>query len=373
MTTEQLNTDWRTPETADEFIICDHQLNYLLSAVSLRPQSSSPVFVLSLRPQSSSPVFVFSLRPQSTSSVFVPSLRHQSSSPVFVTSLRPQSTSSVFVLSLRPQSSSPVFVTSLRPQSTSPVFVTSLRHQSTSPVFVLSPREDMSSPPRVGVVRTSMLTNQLLIKASLGKTRSRGMPVPGPDFTYGTSSSQLRDGGVSEGVSSWRVPSSRPRPPVAPDFVSLNRDAVKSGLVTSKELNQYRAQRGGTRIQRPAPNRREDGDSRHPAVADITYGVTTSRPSSPLSDLLSHQYARRWTELHLNRKRTNQQLQRVKAEGVPDTRSSLLRRSRPLPVTQTPFTLRRFTQAAPALDTFRDQESRLGAFRAHQRGVQGLD
>ncbi|XP_074495852.1 cilia- and flagella-associated protein 77 isoform X2 [Sebastes fasciatus] len=437
MTTEQLNTDWRTPETADEFIICDHQLNYLLSAVSLRHQSSSPVFVtslrpqstssvyvLSLRPQSSSPVFVFSLRPQSTSSVFVPSLRHQSSSSVFVPSLRPQSSSSVFVLSLRPQSSSPVFVTSLRhqssspvyvlslrpqssssvfvpslrhqssspvyvlslrpqssspvfvtslrPQSSSPVYVLSLRPQSSSPVFVLSPREDMSSPPRVGVVRTSMLTNQLLIKASLGKTRSRGMPVPGPDFTYGTSSSQLRDGGVSEGVSSWRVPSSRPRPPVAPDFVSLNRDAVKSGLVTSKELNQYRAQRGGTRIQRPAPNRREDGDSRHPAVADITYGVTT-RPSSPLSDLLSHQYARRWTELHLNRKRTNQQLQRVKAEGVPDTRSSLLRRSRPLPVTQTPFTLRRFTQAAPALDTFRDQESRLGAFRAHQRGVQGLD
>ncbi|XP_044051745.1 cilia- and flagella-associated protein 77 [Siniperca chuatsi] len=239
------------------------------------------------------------------------------------------------------------------------------------------------SSPRVGVVRDSMLTNPLLIKASLGQTRSRGLSGPGPDFTFGTSSGSLEDGGVAEVLSSWRVQSRRgdsaPHRPVTPDFVSLNRDAVKSGLVTSKELSQYRAQRGGARSQNPAPKRQEGGASRRPVVPDITFGVTT-RASSPLSDLLAHQYARRWLDDQLSGNQTSNrhQLQRIKPGCIPDTRTSLLRRSRALPVTQTPFKLPHFTQVPPALDTFRDQEARLRALGAHQsdsvsrRGVQGL-
>ncbi|XP_038559300.1 cilia- and flagella-associated protein 77 [Micropterus salmoides] len=240
------------------------------------------------------------------------------------------------------------------------------------------------SSPRVGVVRDSMLTNPLLIKASLGQTRSRGLSRPGPDFTFGASSSLLKDGGVAEVLSSWRVQSKRgdsaAHHPVAPDFVSLNRDAVKSGLVTSKELSQYRAQRGGAASQKLVPKKREGGASRRPAVPDIMFGVTTRAPS-PLSDLLSHQYAHRWLDEQLSRNQTSkqqQQQQRMKPGRILDTRTSLLRRSRALPVTQTPFKLAHFTQVPPALDTFRDQEARLRAFRAHQsdsvsrRGAQGL-
>ncbi|XP_070690575.1 cilia- and flagella-associated protein 77 [Pempheris klunzingeri] len=238
------------------------------------------------------------------------------------------------------------------------------------------------SSPRVGVVRDSMLTNPLLIKAPLGQTRSRGLLGPGPDFTFGTSSS-VRDGGVAEAVSSWRVQPRRgdsaPHWPLAPDFVSLNRDAVKSGLVTSKELSQYRAQVAGARSRNPGPKQQEGRASRRPVVPDITFGVTTRAPS-PLSDLLSHQYARDWLTEQLSRNQTSnlKQLHRIKPGCIPDTRTSLLRRSRPLPVTQTPFKLPRFTQVPAALDTFRDQEARLRAFRARQsdsvsrRGVQGL-
>ncbi|XP_040897956.1 cilia- and flagella-associated protein 77 [Toxotes jaculatrix] len=239
------------------------------------------------------------------------------------------------------------------------------------------------SSPRVGVVRDSMLTNPLLIKASLGQTRSRGLSVPGPDFTFGTGSSSLRDGGVAEVLSSWSVQSthedSAPHRPGIPDFVSLNRDAVKSGLVTSKELSQYRAREGVAKTARPAPRQREGGASLCPVVPDITFGATT-RASSPLSDLLSHQYARRWLDEQLSRNQTSnhKQLHRVRPGCVPETRTSLLRRSRALPVPQTPFRLAHFTQVPPALDTFRDQEARLRAFRAHQsesvsrRGHRGL-
>ncbi|KAL7392182.1 hypothetical protein ABVT39_020578 [Epinephelus coioides] len=238
------------------------------------------------------------------------------------------------------------------------------------------------SSPRVGVVRDSMLTNPLLIKASLGQSQTRGMSLPGPDFTFGTRSSH-RDGGVPEVLSSWSVQSRRgdsaPHRPLPPDFVSLNRDAVKSGLVTAKELSQYRAQRGGVRTKNPAPKHQEGGASQRQAVPDIVFGVKT-RASSPLSDLLSHQYGRHWIDEQLSRNRTSdhKQLQRIRPGNIPDTRTSLLRRSRALPVTQTPFTLPRFKQVAPALDTFRDQEARMRALRAHQsdsvsrRGVQGL-
>ncbi|XP_034398476.1 cilia- and flagella-associated protein 77 [Cyclopterus lumpus] len=237
-------------------------------------------------------------------------------------------------------------------------------------LFIRSHSRSMSSP-RVGVVRDSMVTNPLLIKASLGQTQSRGLTVPGPEFTFGTSSGSLGDGGVAEVLSSWKVQSRRgdsaPHRPLVPDFVSLNRDAVKSGLVTSKELSQYRAQRGGERRENPAPKHQEGVATRHPAVPDITFGVT-NRPSSPLADLLSHEYARRWTDKQLssNQTRNHKQMQRVKPGSIPDTRTSLLRRSRALPVTQTLLTGPLFNQAAPSLDTFRNQESRLRAFRVHQ-------
>lgn len=216
------------------------------------------------------------------------------------------------------------------------------------------------------------------VQAPLGQTRSRGLSVPGPDFTFGMSTS--RDGGVAEVLSSWQVQSrsadSASHRPVVPDFVSLNRDAVKSGLVTSKELSQYRAQ--GVKTQGPAP-RQEGRTSWRPVVPDITFGVT-HRPPSPLADLLSHQYARRWLDEQLSRNQTRnqEQLHRMKRGCIPDTRTSLLRRSRALPVTQPLFKLPRFTQVPAALDTFRDEEARLRAFRAHQsdsvsrRGHQGL-
>ncbi|XP_029915607.1 cilia- and flagella-associated protein 77 [Myripristis murdjan] len=227
------------------------------------------------------------------------------------------------------------------------------------------------SSPRVGVVRDSMLTNPLLIKASLGHSRSRGLSRPGPDFVYGDSST-VRDGGVAEVLSSWRVQSGsgscRPRRP-DPDFVSLNRDGVRLGLVTARELSQYRAQRQSSAPKRPQPP--SGRTARCPAVPDITFGIGT-KPSSPLSDLLSHQFARRWLdEQQLRNPTSSQQQLKSKPGCIPDTRTSLLRRSRALPHTHTPFTLPRFREVAPALDTFRTRQARPGTCGAPGRGAPG--
>ncbi|KAM4577383.1 cilia- and flagella-associated protein 77 isoform 1-T2 [Odontesthes bonariensis] len=242
------------------------------------------------------------------------------------------------------------------------------------------------SSPRLGVVRDSMLSDPLLIKVPLGKARTRGLAVPGPDFTFGTSSRHLRDGGVAEVLSGWNVQSRPEESTQRPDFVSLNRDAVKSGLVTSKELSQYRV---WAAAQNQAPRKPEGRASRQPnPVPDITFGVANRTPS-PLADLLSHHYARQWLEDQLSRNQASTHKPRMKPDSVRETRTSLLRRSRSLPVAQTPFELSSFSQdqhttssklrlqVAPALDTFRDAEARQQALRAQpvdpRRGRRGPD
>ncbi|KAM9360740.1 cilia- and flagella-associated protein 77 [Symphorus nematophorus] len=231
------------------------------------------------------------------------------------------------------------------------------------------------SSPRLGVVRKSILTNPRIIKAPLGHSRSSGLSVPGPDFTFGISSQ--RDGGVAEVLSSWTVQPRHEDPaPVSPDFVSLNRDAVRSGVVTSKELSQYRAQRGGALTTKPAPKQREA------SVPEITFGIS-SRPSTPMADVLSHQYGRRWIEEQRFRDQTSPRNdpQRIKPGCVLDTKTSLMRRSSACPaqLPVAPFKLPQFSQVPAALDTFRDPEARERAVRAHQldresgRGIQSLN
>ncbi|CAI5682546.1 unnamed protein product [Oreochromis niloticus] len=225
----------------------------------------------------------------------------------------------------------------------------------------------MSSSPRVGVVRRSMLTDPLLIKAPLGRSRSKGLAAPGPDFTFGTSSNLLRDGGVAEALSSWNVqPRQEESATQLADFVSLNREAVKSGMVTPKELSQYRAQRAQSSASElrhgRLPRRRDQ-------VPDITFGVR-NRPSSPMSDVLSHQYVQRWLHDQLSKNQTNNLKCKMKPGCIPDTRTTLLRRSKSLPVVETPPKPARFAQVGPALDTFRDQETRVRAFGARRSSSQ---
>ncbi|XP_038131229.1 cilia- and flagella-associated protein 77 isoform X2 [Cyprinodon tularosa] len=222
-------------------------------------------------------------------------------------------------------------------------------------------RGSMTSP-RLGVVRKSMLMDPLLIKAPLGRARSRGLALPGPDFTYGIRSS-INDGGVAEAISSWKVHTRREESTQKRDFVSLNRDAVKSGLVKSKRLSQNRVQQTQTHTARQQHSRTFQ---HQPVVPDTRFGVKT-RPSTPLADILSNQYAHRWMEKQLERNQTSNHRPTNKAGKFAETKSSLLRRNRPLPVSQTPFKLPQFSQVPPALDTFRDPGARPRALKAPQQ------
>ncbi|KAK0136788.1 Cilia- and flagella-associated protein 77 [Merluccius polli] len=226
--------------------------------------------------------------------------------------------------------------------------------------------------PRLGVVRESMLANPLLYRPSLGQSRSSRLPLPrpGPDFAYGTRTTSV-DGGVAEALSLWRM---KPAPggsarlqPLQVDYVSMNREGVKSGLVTAKELTQYRAQWASENHSHHPHHTHTRRTNRTSGVPDITFGITT-RPPSPLSDLLAHQYGQRWLDEQQRHHNTSLKHPDKVKLCISDTRTSLLRRSRPLPKSEPQCTIRRFTKVGPALDTFtfRDPESRLRAFRAHR-------
>ncbi|KAL0978960.1 hypothetical protein UPYG_G00178500 [Umbra pygmaea] len=220
----------------------------------------------------------------------------------------------------------------------------------------------------VGVVRDSMLANPLLIRPELGKTKTKGLVCPGPDFVYGTVTT-IQDGGVSEALSNWHshsVPTgsnSHSRMPEK-DFVALNRDGVKSGLVTAKELYQYRATQDRRRAE---PTRR---GSRFPMLLriplDTTFGIST-RPSTPIHELLEYKYAQRWLEEQQVKEKVLQdgKLNKPKLGSIPETRTTLLRKSRPIPEVTTLWKLPRFQKVGPALNTFRDPQARKKAFIAH--------
>ncbi|RXN10400.1 cilia- and flagella-associated 77 [Labeo rohita] len=230
--------------------------------------------------------------------------------------------------------------------------------------------------PRVGVVRESMLHRPLLIKPALGKTKSRGLSYPGPDFVFGTATT-VQDGGVPEAISSWHTHTMSTRNREAErDFIALNREGVKSGLVTAKELHQYRA----THDIRRQPLTREGFRRSAPAriPADASFGIS-NRPSTPISELMEYKYAQRWLEEQQVKDKILQAHQHKKAQlgRIQDTRTTLLRKSRPLPEAPSMWKMPRFQQVGPALDTFRDPEARKKAMSAHhsetasRRGILG--
>ncbi|RVE67623.1 hypothetical protein OJAV_G00104680 [Oryzias javanicus] len=231
-----------------------------------------------------------------------------------------------------------------------------LHHSSSSAL-----RKSMSSP-RLGVVRKSMLTNPLLIKPPLGEVRSRGMILPEPDVPQGIRT--YSNGSVAEVLSNWGV---QPSPKElqssqSRNFVSLNRDAVRAGVVTSKELSQYRAQRAKAPIQRrssPQDERKASGRS----APDSMFAVT-HKQSDNVADILSYTYGHLWLEKQLSRPRKPEK--RVKPLVPAETRTVLLRKSRSLPVIEQPVKLPEFAQVAPALNTFRDPKDRERALRTHQ-------
>ncbi|XP_077378467.1 cilia- and flagella-associated protein 77 isoform X1 [Festucalex cinctus] len=159
---------------------------------------------------------------------------------------------------------------------------------------------------------------------------------------------------VRAALSRWRVQSqqenARPRHPPVLDFVGLNREAIKCGHITSKQLKEYKAQMGvakhssALKVHRTRP-------AQPPQIPDITFG-RKSRAPSPLFDILAHEYARRWIEENV---KAGSERHTAKRLSFRHTRTSLMRSaSAPPHVNTHTRPCARYAQVGPALDTFRN-------------------
>ncbi|XP_063792837.1 cilia- and flagella-associated protein 77 isoform X2 [Pseudophryne corroboree] len=227
---------------------------------------------------------------------------------------------------------------------------------------------------RFGVVRDSMQNNQLLQKAELGKSMRKCYSLPGPDYTYGQSS-YLKDGGVAEAIGHWRsVEAKAHQRKLERDFVALNREAVKSGLVTAGEHQTFRNTHN---IWRPVHEGHVKPQDLH-LPPGMTFGIS-SRPSTPIMDLIEHRYQHLWLEQQKQATEALRlkSLEKIKLGKVQDTRTTMLRRYQPPEEPAPLWQLPRFQKVGPHLDTFGSDRARQRAFSAHQsdaiarRGILG--
>lgn len=209
--------------------------------------------------------------------------------------------------------------------------------------------------------------NPLLFKSELGRPFQRGFTLPSPEFTYGRPNI-AKDGGAAEAVAGWNPTTiqSVPRRDKQPerDFVALNKACVGAGLVTAQEQFEYRATHD---VRRRVSEEEKNKTKSKRIPASMTFGVST-RPSTPVFDLLEHKYQDRWLQerrkSEMSKREKVQQKQNLN-KGIYETRASLLRKHCP-PVDQPPpWQMPKFQKQGPHLETFRSTEAREAAFKHH--------
>lgn len=232
----------------------------------------------------------------------------------------------------------------------------------------------------LGENRETMLQNELLLRTELGKPKRRGILFPA-GMTYGRPNAG-RDGGSSEALHGWptlsstTLPFKRKEKKAQRDFMALNRAAVSAGLVTANAQYEFRATHDVRRKTQSEDSQRNRTRRLPPSMV---YGIST-RPSTPIFDLLEHKYQDKWLQerrkLELAKRQEENKmgrsthsagilssLQKRSPGQVYETRASLLRTYQN-PVDADPlWQMPRFTkEARPSLQTFRSAQARKYAY-----------
>ncbi|XP_021369561.1 cilia- and flagella-associated protein 77-like isoform X3 [Mizuhopecten yessoensis] len=235
----------------------------------------------------------------------------------------------------------------------------------------------------LGENRDTMLSNELLLRTQLGRPKRRGYSSAPPDhFVYGRPL-EPRLGGADDALHGWppmrpnmattTLPFSRKEKKTDRDFMVLNKAAVQAGLVTSSENYKFRATHDVRRKTAGDENTRSRTRRIPPTMV---FGIST-RPSTPIFDLLEHKYQDKWLMSRRQMELTKRQeeskrkehfkmlklKQRRNPNTVYETRASLLRTYQN-PVDEAPlWQLPKFKKnAKPSLQTFRSDPARVSGY-----------
>ncbi|XP_048415097.1 cilia- and flagella-associated protein 77 [Stegostoma tigrinum] len=222
----------------------------------------------------------------------------------------------------------------------------------------MQPAPQWSENDRVGKVRDSMLANPLIVKSELGKGKRSGNPLPGPTHVYGTIE-RVYDGGVPAAIGHWHTMKPKKQETLHKlrrDFAALNKAAIKAGLVTPREIYQFRATHDIGILGKEV-------EKKEGMLPEITFGMPV-RPSTPMFDLLENKFQKEWLD---DQKARDQIKQKKKTRQVTlvknyQTRAAVLSKAVPK-VDPAPIVHpKRYQKIGPHLDTFRSMEARRAAF-----------
>ncbi|KAK3576073.1 hypothetical protein CHS0354_018344 [Potamilus streckersoni] len=237
----------------------------------------------------------------------------------------------------------------------------------------------------LGNQRESMLQNELLLRPELGKPKRRGVLLP-EGYTFGRPNED-QHGGTTDALHGWPTLQSTTLPfrkkekkTAERDFMALNRAAVTSGLVSANEHYEFRATHD---VRRKASSDDKQRSRTRRIPPTMVFGIST-RPSTPIFDLLEHKYQDKWLQqrrqLELAKRQEETKmgrstysagvvnnLQKRVPGAVYETRASLLRTYQnpvdPAPLWQMP----KFTKNAhPSLSTFRSAKARKSAYESFE-------
>ncbi|XP_046558261.1 cilia- and flagella-associated protein 77-like isoform X1 [Haliotis rubra] len=226
----------------------------------------------------------------------------------------------------------------------------------------------------LGCQRDTMLNNELLLRDQLGRPKRRGY-LSADGFTFGRPN-EKRDNSAGDALRGWSgttssLPFHHQEKKAERDFMSLNRAAVQAGLVTAPEHYEFRATHD---VRRRASGEEKKRTRVRRIPPTMVFGIST-RPSTPIFDLLEHKYQDRWQQQRRQQELAKKQedtkrrshtappLRKQHSRAVYSTRASLLKTYQnpvdPAPLWQMP----RFTRnARPHLQTFRSARDRGEAF-----------
>lgn len=235
-------------------------------------------------------------------------------------------------------------------------------------------------PTKVGLIgeqRDSMLQNELHYLPQIGKSKNRGHQLPRADFTYGAAY-QKTDGGVQEALQHWinqakDGKSREERYRMVRDYLSLNKEAVRSGCTNTKQNNHFRSLHdirrkvkvGGGSGDSPSNN---ENSTLHRSKIDFPDDMVFGqphRPSTPIHDVLEHRYLHDWldaAEQGESMRISSQKEQSKAIAGAYHTKSSWLKNAK-IPVDEKPlWKMPRFRGVTATVDSFRSNQARHKAF-----------
>eukprot|EP00930_Biecheleria_cincta_P055232 TRINITY_DN41576_c0_g1_i1.p1 TRINITY_DN41576_c0_g1~~TRINITY_DN41576_c0_g1_i1.p1 ORF type:complete len:497 (+),score=77.32 TRINITY_DN41576_c0_g1_i1:43-1533(+) len=169
--------------------------------------------------------------------------------------------------------------------------------------------------------------NCIIKKDDVGRAKPSCRDLPPEDFAYGSAEPWSAMGeGVRDALSwSTHVPSPPPRP--GTDYQRINKTAVTHHAVTPKELTQFRATHGD--FPRSTPDRSRMRPSLIPSdvIPDFSYGKP-GRPSTPVADVIAHQFGNESEEALEDRYRIYQEQRSLLASPLKfkTTKAERLRR-----------------------------------------------